>query len=625
MNIEFLEYEHWREFYEHYLGPLPDENDTGWVSVNCLKHHDRHPSAGINLRSGIYNCYVCGTFSPQRFLQEILQIEDAPLPIPGAEKSDRYTTEPWPLPPEMEILLKTAQEALTPDLAIVRDYTRTHQITYETLKAFSAGYIPEGPGQLECLVFPYYLGGRLVGIKGRSFSGLKANIKGTHHVPFHIDAILDTTHQCVLVEGESDCMRAQQALGERIPVIAAPGAEFLKLWGRELESVDRVYCIPQADEASWNKFVPAVTRELGENRVRVVRLKWRRGELGKDIVDWLRPRTDQNLIDVIPWEEAKKTQGLTLSELIALGKAPVPWLVENLLARQDKGIIAAPQKNLKTFFILNLVRSALTGDDFLHWKVPHPFKVLFFEEEGTQNAFGKRVEKILGGIEDGTSMWYHLAGVKLDQDYWVNKLDQVCSEFHPDLIVFDPLQSFHNRVEDQSWEMTLVWDVIKQLIVRYNSAVIVLHHFSKGRSLTDQWDALRGSSVLAGAADLGIFLKKVRTPNPDGSLTLKMTLGARDLPTYEDTIDLTFDPTTLRISTTPEVIIHSSTVNARERLIEHLRSHGPTSFSDLVQELGVTHGRVSQIIDDLGDQIESTKTKPKIVKLSENQHGSPQV
>jgi len=47
----------------------------------------------------------------------------------------------------------------------------------------------------------------------------------------------------------------------------------------------------------------------------------------------------------------------------------------------------------------------------------------------------------------------HRQGVKLDNPYWVDKLVEVCKDYQPDLIIFDPLQRIHSKVEDRAWEM----------------------------------------------------------------------------------------------------------------------------------------------------------------------------
>lgn len=608
--------ETWRDFYREFLGPLGDPNDAGWVSVRCPKHSDHHPSAGVNLKSGVFNCFVCGSFSPQRFLQEIIGVEGAPSPVITAPKIDDWSSSPFPLSTEWEVFLKQAQERLSPELDIIKDYQASHGVTFETLKAFGVGYVPESQEQLECLVFPYYVGGKLVAIRGRSFSGLKGGVRGSHHSLFHLDS-LDGATQCILVEGESDCLRAQQALGDRIPVIATPTAAFRREWVRELQGIDLVYLVPQADEPSQDRLVPQVIRALGEGRVKVVQLPWRRGELGKDIVDWLRLRFDQDLVDLIPWESPKKLV-LTHQELLARADEEIPWLIEGLIARQDKVILAGAQKGMKTFFALNLIRAVALGEEFLFWKVLSPLRVLVVEEEGSPIAFARRVKSLMSDISGDNLFWIHRQGVKLDQDHWRKTLEGLISHLKPDLVLLDPLQRLHSKVEDQSWEMGEVWDTIHEITVRHDCAVIIIHHFLKRGKITQLWDALRGSGRTAGEVDLGIFLERVEPENPDGTTTLRMAIDGRDLPSKKASVNLLFNPTTFRVTAAPEIVVHPI---LKQRIEEYLLNRGSdwVSLEDLEQALGVPRYRLSSELKGINNIEETggTGRKPKMVRLKQ--------
>lgn len=37
-----------------------DVRQEGWQTVSCPFHDDSNPSAGISLRAGRFNCFVCG-------------------------------------------------------------------------------------------------------------------------------------------------------------------------------------------------------------------------------------------------------------------------------------------------------------------------------------------------------------------------------------------------------------------------------------------------------------------------------------------------------------------------------------------------------------------------------------
>jgi hypothetical protein len=45
------------------LGLLQATREGGWLSFCCPLHRDKDPSAGINLETGVFNCFVCGSLS----------------------------------------------------------------------------------------------------------------------------------------------------------------------------------------------------------------------------------------------------------------------------------------------------------------------------------------------------------------------------------------------------------------------------------------------------------------------------------------------------------------------------------------------------------------------------------
>ena len=119
--------------------------------------------------------------------------------------------------------------------------------------------------------------------------------------------------------------------------------------------------------------------------------------------------------------------------MLELAEQEIPWLINGLIARGDKVLIGGPQKAMKTFFILNLIRAAVSGEDFLEypgWSVRKPCKVLCVEEEGSPVAFARRIKRLLSDIPPDSVRWVHRQGVKLDNPYWVDKWP-VCEDYQP--------------------------------------------------------------------------------------------------------------------------------------------------------------------------------------------------
>lgn len=632
--------EPYREFYEpHFpeiVGRQPDS--SGFISVRCLnslnhQHGDKKPSAAVNVKSGVYHCSVCGSFSPFRFLTEILGLpkDEASFTLdqyrfelrfedkPAFEKVDNYSSA-FVIPPKgFNEYASEAAKRLSPDLEIVQEYLAARGINYELLTRYRWGYVPEGfvPGQEECIVVPFIVNGRVVGIRGRARDGRKGGAKGSRFVLWNLDA-LEGHDQAVIVEGESDALRTIQALescGIDVPVLSVPGATFRREWEREFQGIHTVYLIPQADDPSWNNFVANAVKVLGDYRCVVVKLPWKRGEAGKDVCDWLRLHSDAELAELIPW---RKTRSFftTHKEMLELAEQEIPWLINGLIASGDKVLVGGPQKAMKTFFILNLIRAAVSGEDFLEypgWSVRKPCKVLCVEEEGSPVAFARRIKRLLSDIPPDSVRWVHRQGVKLDNPYWVDKLIEVCEDYQPDLIIFDPLQRIHSKVEDRAWEMGEVWDRLHELVLRFpDAAVLVVHHFGKRQGVDTGWDAFRGSSRSSGEADVGIFLEKTdKTNEATGDRILYLRLDGRDIPPLTDSrgrvtdraIEVYVNPETFKMTTTGFVVRVEDT-STRGKVPELIKQSGENgiAFKDIVQELGVSEETVRRYIRELQDR-----------------------
>lgn len=261
----------------------------------------------------------------------------------------------------------------------------------------------------------------------------------------------------------------------------------------------------------------------------------------------------------------------------------------------------------------NLIRAVANGEDFLEypgWSVRKPCKVLCVEEEGSPIAFAKRIKHRLSDVPPTNIRWVHRQGVKLDNPYLVDKLIEVCEEYKLDLIILDPWQRLHTKVEDRSWEMGEVWDRIHELVLRFpEAAVLVVHHFGKRQGVDTGWDAFRGSSQSAGEADVGIFLEKTDKINEaTGDRTLYLRLDGRDIPPLTDSrrrvtdraIEVYVNPETFKMTTTGFVVRGEDT-STRGKVLGLIKQSGEDgiAFKDIVQELGMSEETVRCCIREL--------------------------
>ena len=570
---ESLHPEPWRDFYVRYFPELDrmDIKEDGFTvqSLKCLYHDDRKPSATVNVKSGFYVCHVCGSFSPYRFLVEIAGIapEDASYFIndylrelyvkdertgsylrafPHYDPSHTYIPTPGQ-EEEFEEFIKEAKARLRPELPIIQEYITARGIKYEMLERFEWGYVPydEETGQVECLVVPFRVRGKIRAIRGRAYDGRKGAVKNSRFSLWNLDS-LEGKSQAVIVEGESDALRTIQALeacGVDIPVVSVPGNNFRKEWKREFEGIRTVYLIPQDDDASAN-FVRSALAVLGEERCKVVELPWKRGDVGKDICEWLtrNNHTDQELVELIPLEEHQDrfSRYYRVEELLKREPAEPDWLVKGMIARGQKILVQGPPKQMKTWFVLSLLKALSRGENVCgvpFWRTTvSDIKAVMVEEEHSTNALIQRVQQSLAGTSN--IVIPHRTGVKLlPKNPEFEDLLNFIDEFRPDLLVLDPLRSFFDGDENDSSVMQQVFAPLNMLLRKYpHMAVVVVDHTAKKPSDVLVY-ASRGSSVKGAEMDGVIDIRKFQK---DEDVGVVITGEFRDAETVEN-LSLKFD------------------------------------------------------------------------------------
>ena len=551
------------DLYSEYFGHLEYGDVTSdFTSVVCPFHDDHNASAGISKKTGVFNCHVCGAFSPAQFIakSEGITEKEAYARVDKFRsdegmivKDDTGMSNKLPMPNKRwKGLYEQSQEFITPDLHIVREYMAARNISYETLRHFKVGYLPSGTpskrdskgvviaeGEYthwgrESLVFPYMMNSAVVGLRYRDISMNKTGETGSHFMLWGLDELPEETDVVVILEGETDCMRTWEALGGKYFVTCSPGSQFRHEWKRELEGVSQVIIIPQADEAA-EKFIKGARATI--ETLTVLNLPWRRKQFGNDVADWLRYHEDSELCEMIDAvAEASTRRVLSGFEFATIANKPRNWLIEGLLARRQVGLIGGPPKANKTWFALNIVRSLLSKEPLCgipslkppaDAPIPH---ILIIEEEGDIEGLHERVKWVLDDLPwKENTYWAHHLGVKLDTDVWITRLEKEIEANKIDLLIIDPFHRTYSVDEDRATEMGKVWDRIIQLTTRFkNLSILILHHFTKSGGVEGGWASFRGSSRTAAEADLGIFMEARPKSKGGGAL---MKIDGRSIPT----------------------------------------------------------------------------------------------
>ena len=104
----------------------------------------------------------------------------------------------------------------------------------------------------------------------------------------------------------------------------------------------------------------------------------------------------------------------------------------------------------------------------------------------------------------------------------LKRLEKLCDDFRPELLIIDPLSQFHRADENDNGEMTRVMQVFSHLASVKNCAVLITHHMSKGAVLSGQGNfqqATRGASALVDSARWVMTMSKPIVENRDHQKT----------------------------------------------------------------------------------------------------------
>ena len=293
---------------------------------------------------------------------------------------------------------------------------------------------------------------------------------------------------------------------------------------------------------------------------------------------------------------AYRYKPLSVDELLATETEDEEWLIPNLIHPGDKVVIFGPQKSYKTWLCLDLIRSLAEGLPFLSredWKPAEQVSVGLIEEEGAVRSLAKRMSTLqLTEAGRGRVKVWHRTGFTFNDRGAVESISREVAQHGIQFLIFDPLQRMAAGIdENDATETALVWDTINELLRRHPKlTVCVIHHASKDEGRTG-WNALRGSSRLAGEVDLGIMLKRSLEKN-----RLRMWVDGRDIPQYlenpSDHIPVDYevrmadDPAERRLTMNASAI--AVTVNGpqadqsqktRAKIVEYLMSLGNAGAS----------------------------------------------
>jgi hypothetical protein len=258
---------------------------------------------------------------------------------------------------------------------------------------------------------------------------------------------------------------------------------------------------------------------------------------------------------------------------------PTPWLVDGLII--DAAIVAAVGrwKTTKSYGLLELCIAIATGRPaFGKLAVPEPGPVVFVNEESGRAALWRRLDALCRGRainpEELRSqlLLAPSARVRLDDPDWQARLIEDGQRLRPRLFVFDPLARMKGASRDESAqkEMGTVVEFLRLLRDETGAAVSFVQHTGH------QGEWMRGTSDLESVWESRLAWKR------DGqSLLVDVESEHREAEAGDPLryrIAWDHDTRTMRL----DAVAEETGPTLAERILEHLREHGPGS-TDVVR------------------------------------------
>ncbi len=188
------------------------------------------------------------------------------------------------------------------------------------------------------------------------------------------------------------------------------------------------------------------------------------------------------------------------------------WLVESLWPEQACGFISGPSGARKTWLALELSISVVTGKNALaRFSAPHPGPVLYLAGEDKLRHIQARMQLLAGnrGISSSELEHLHFAEAQgmLGSDSLRQRLTAFCRDYHPRLIVLDPLVRMHSADENSAKEFQPILSFLRQLQREQSVSVLLTHHVRKSRG--EERGGGRKMEALRGTGDLGAWADTV--------------------------------------------------------------------------------------------------------------------
>jgi 5S rRNA maturation endonuclease (ribonuclease M5) len=300
----------------------------------------------------------------------------------------------------------------------------------------------------------------------------------------------DKIKKILIVEGEKAATAAEKLFPDYIVTTSLNGSASASKTDWTPLKLREVVVFPDNDDAG-KKYADSVIgflREVNSSKIRLVELR-KEFPRSWDLAD-KRPKDvgEAELRNmVVESKEVSRCPGVEVwnyNDFIAEGSVPEPEpILPGLLYKQEFTLLSATAKTGKSLLTLNLGLSVGSGSVFLGKYKAKQSKVLIVQFEVSNSALKKRIEKmnkhILVNKEQGDEIYICSSRFRIDESEGFEEFEGLIERYKPDLLIVDPFYCLHTKEENSSTSMSPILASLRELALRYNMAIMLVHHQGK--------------------------------------------------------------------------------------------------------------------------------------------------
>lgn len=565
----------------------------------CPFHDDKVKSFGVNMNTGLWICHAgCGQGNAYQFCEK-LGLNPAPYKSNGGNK---IPSEPKPEPrKESKLSLQDEIKGVNFHKCLVTNFDDLKDSgkipacwSLKTIKDLQIGF----DRTKNCITFLYFNKKyELVNIKCHKQKSIPGHGRCTLYPAQALDEIYSKDKLIIFCEGEKDVVTLL-SLGFQA-VTSTTGAGSIPRDLSPLRGYKKIIIAYDRDEAGKTGTVK-LTQHLRTDFPKMIIAihHWTDDRpSGYDITDYfssggnkedfeklLRKAESFEITESVEQHSnIIQFEGQFIDEILSNTEHdPVPIISKGLLDPNSILLISGAPKTGKSILATNLALSLIAGRNWFDFEIPEPMNVFYFQAEMKEYRIRKRIKTMMkskGLKHIGEFFITEPSGFDILNDDYFKSLQRFIIENKTNVLVFDPLISYHNSDENSNNEMQRVMERFRTFVNLNNVSLILVHHTRKFTSAAGGQNA-RGASAIFGALDGLVEMRK-----SNENIKLHFDLRYDSAP---DEMALKLNPSTLWF----EKVDKNLRQDSDKRIMEILgNSSTGMSKSDLTKKLSSEFGK----------------------------------